>query len=65
MEKVICWLLILGGIYYVWQAGWFNGITEYFSEANKQAREEKVIHYEEGNNSTVKYKNVFDLIFKK
>ena len=31
----------------------------------KKAREEKVIHYEDGNNSTVKYKNVFDLIFKK
>ena len=41
MFKVICWLLIFGGIYYAWQAGWFNGINEYFSESARQARQEK------------------------
>ena len=65
MAKVICWLLIFGGIYYAWQAGWFNGINEYFSESNRQARQEKVIHHEDGSYDVVKYRNVFDLLLGK
>ena len=63
--KNFAWLILLGLLYFGWQAGWFNGITEYFSEANKQARQEKVIYHEDGSYDTVKYRNVIDLLLGK
>lgn len=65
MAKVFCWLIVLGALYYVYQAGWFNGIVEYFQDASKYSKQEKIIHHEDGSYSTIEYKNVFDLLLGK
>ena len=56
------WLVLLGILYYGWQAGWFDAIIDYFSESSRAAREEQVIEHEDGSITTVKYRNVFDVL---
>ena len=46
------WLVLLGILYYGWQAGWFDAIIDYFSESSRAAREERVIEHEDGLVST-------------
>ena len=45
-----------------YQAGLFNGIISYFDESAAKARQEKIIEHEDGGYTTVKYRNVFDLL---
>ena len=46
------WLILLGLLYFGWQAGWFDQILNYFSESSKQSRAEQVIEEEDGNTRT-------------
>ena len=62
MFKLIVWIIIFAGIYFAYQAGLFNGIINYFNESAMQARQEKVIEHEDGSYTTVRYRNVFDLL---
>ncbi len=62
MFKLIVWIIIFAGIYFAYQAGFFNGIINYFNESAIQARQEKVIEHEDGSYTTVRYRNVFDLL---
>lgn len=57
------WLVLLGVLFYGWQAGWFDAVINYFSESSMAARQEKVIEHEDGSITTVKYRNVLDVIF--
>ena len=61
MLRIFGWLIVLAILYYGYQSGWFTGIINYFSESTRNAREERVIEYEDGSFSTVKYRNVFDM----
>lgn len=65
MLRVFGWLVVLAVIYYGFQAGWFTGIINYFSESAKAARQEQVIEHDDGSITTVKYRNVFDLLLGK
>ena len=65
MLRAFGWLIVLMILYYGYQVGWFNGIMNYFSESSKNARQERVIEHEDGSISTVKYRNVFDLLLSK
>ena len=65
MLRVFGWLIVLIILYYGYQAGWYTGIINYFSESSKNAREERVIEHEDGSISTVKYRNVLDFLFTK
>lgn len=65
MLRVFGWLIVLIILYYGYQAGWFTGIINYFSESSKNAREERVIEHEDGSITTVKYRNVFDFLLSK
>ncbi len=62
MTRVLCWLIFLAIIYFGWQSGWFQPIFDYFSESARAARQEKVIHHEDGSYTEVKYRNVFDVL---
>ncbi len=59
MFKLFVWLLVFAGIYFAYQAGWFNSIISYFEES---ARQERVIEEEDGSITTIKYRNVIDLL---
>ena len=65
MLRVFGWLIVLIILYYGYQSGWFTGIINYFSESSRNARQERVIEHEDGSISTVKYRNVFDLLLSK
>lgn len=62
MLRIFGWLIFFALIYYGWQSGWFTPIFNYFSEASRAARQEKVIHHEDGSYTEVKYRNVFDVL---
>ena len=62
MLRIFGWLIFFAIIYYGWQAGWFTSVLDYFSESSKAARQEKVIHHEDGSYTEVKYRNVFDVL---
>ena len=62
MFKLFVWLLVFVGIYFAYQAGWFNSIISYFEESARQARQERVIEEEDGSITTIKYRNVIDLL---
>ncbi len=62
MFKLIVWIIIFAGIYFAYQAGMFNSIINYFDASAAKARQEKIIEHEDGGYTTVKYRNVFDLL---
>lgn len=62
MFKVFIWFIVLAGLYYAYQVGLFNNIMNYFSESSAQARQEKIIEHEDGGYTTVRYRNVIDLL---
>ncbi len=62
MFRIFGWLIVLAILYFGYQAGWFNAIINYFSESARQARQERVIEHEDGSYTTVKYRNVFDVL---
>ena len=65
MGKLFFWviviLLIVGG----YKAGVFDPVVNYFSESAKYARQEKIIQEEDGSITTVRYRNIFDLLLGK
>ncbi len=65
MFKILMWIVVFIAIFYAYQAGWFNNIANYFSESAKYGRQERVIEEDDGSITTVKYRNVFDLILGK
>lgn len=65
MVRVFVWLLIIGAAYFAYQAGFFHNIGNYFSESAAKARQEKVIEHEDGSYTTIKYRNVFDVLLNK
>lgn len=62
MGRILAWIVLLAGLFIGYQAHWFDGILEYFSNSSKQ---EKVIIEPDGSTTTVKYKNVFDILLNK
>ena len=62
MVKVFGWLIVLAILYFGWQAGWFNSIISYFSDSARAARQERVIEEEDGSITTVRYRNVIDIL---
>ncbi len=65
MFKVFVWLVVFACIYFAYQAGLFNSINSYFKEYTEKAKQEQIIEHEDGSYSTVRYRNVFDLLLGK
>ena len=65
MGRIIGQLIIIGLVYYGFQAGWFTSIANYFKDSYNKARQEQVIENSDGTITTVRYKSFFDLIMDK
>ena len=62
MGRIVGWLIIIGLVYYGFQAGWFTSIANYFKDSYNKARQEQVIENPDGSVTTVKYRNIFDML---
>ena len=62
MGKVLGWIVVIGLIYFGYQAGWFTSIINYFTDSYDKARQEQVIENPDGSVTTVKYRNIFDML---
>ncbi len=62
MFKILKWLIVLVCIYMAYQAGWFNTIFSYFSDSAENAKQEQVIENEDGSYTTVRYRNILDIL---
>ena len=62
MFKILMWIVLFVALFYAYQAGWFHNIANYFSESERYGRQERVIEEEDGSITTVRYRNVFDMV---
>lgn len=62
MDKLVLWIIFFVGLFLAYQAGWFDAVVQYFSDTEKYSRQEKVIENEDGSYSTVRYRNVIDIM---
>lgn len=62
MGKILGWLVVIGIIYFAYQAGWFNSIYNYFTDSANLATQEQVIETSDGTITTVRYKSIFDIL---
>ncbi len=65
MGKFIGWIVVIAIIFFAYQAGFFNSILDYFRLSAAKAGQEEVIEHEDGTITTVRYKNVFNVLFDK
>ena len=66
MEKSkIVWCLIIICVIVAYQMGIFDWIVQYFENSANKMQQETVTQNEDGSTTTVKYKNVFNVIFDK
>lgn len=61
MDKIVLWIVILLGVFMAYQAGWLNGVLEYFGQT-KNYGQERVIEEEDGTISTIRYRNIVDIM---
>ncbi len=61
MDKIVLWIVILLGLFMAYQAGWLNGVLEYFDHA-KNYGQERVIEEEDGSIKTIRYRNIVDIM---
>lgn len=62
MLRLIAWIIVIAAFYFAYQAGWFQGIANYFSESERFGRQERVIVEDDGSITTVRYRNVIDIL---
>lgn len=62
MGKVIGWVVFLIFIVWALQAGFFQTVFGYFQEAANRMTKEQVIHEADGSTTTIRYKNIFDIL---
>lgn len=65
MQRLLVWVVVIAGLFMGYKAGWFDFIIQYFSNSSAKARQEQVIENEDGSTTTVRYRNVFDLLLNK
>jgi hypothetical protein len=65
MGRAISWILIIICVIVAYQMGIFDWIVQYFENSANKMQQETVTQNEDGSTTTVKYKNVFNVIFDK
>ena len=65
MGRVLTWVFVIICIVVAYNAGLFNLIFNYFGDSANKMQQETVTENEDGSVTTVKYKNVFNVIFDK
>ena len=63
MGKVISWIVVAICLYLLWSAGIFDIIGNYFQTSAEKANREEVTYNADGSVTTVKYKNVLNMLF--
>ena len=65
MGRIISWILIVVCVIFAFKLGIFDWIIAYFENSANKMQEENVTHNPDGSTTTVRYKNVFNVIFDK
>ncbi len=65
MGKLVGWIVVLAVLFFAYQAGYFNPILDYFKLSAAKAGQEEVIEHEDGSITTVRYRNIFNILFDK
>lgn len=61
MDKIVLWIVIFIGLFMAYQAGWFNNLLDYIENA-KNYGQERVIEEDDGSLTTVRYRNIIDIV---
>lgn len=62
MYKLFLWLVFLLALFFAYKAGWFNSIVNYFVETDRYSKQEKVIENPDGSVTSVRYRNIIDIV---
>ena len=65
MGKVVGWIVVIAAVFFAYQAGFFNSILDYFALSAAKAGQEETIQNPDGSITTVRYKNIFNILFDK
>lgn len=65
MGRAFGWVVFLLILFIAYQAHWLDNIIDYISYTFNTSKQEKTIHNPDGSTTTVRYKNVFDIILNK
>ncbi len=62
MNKIIGLIVLLGGLYLGYQAHWFDEIINYVVDSYEKEKEEKVIYEPDGSITTIRHKNIIEIL---
>ena len=62
MYRFFLWLLLFICLFFAWKAGWFDSIVNYFVHTEEYSRQEHVIQEDDGSVTTVRYRNIVDIV---
>ncbi len=62
MGKVFGWIVVIVLIIVACKAGWVNSVINYFDSSYTKAKQERVIEESDGSVTTVRYRNIFDIL---
>ncbi len=60
MQKLVYFVIILILAYVAYQAKWFDGAIEYFTELSQHGAQDQVIYDEYGNTTTIEHKSIYN-----
>ncbi len=62
MKNALGWILLILVIIIAYKAGWLESIKNYFVNSSELSGKTEVIQEPDGSTTTIRYKNVVDLI---
>ena len=62
MSGLLKWIIIIAIIGFAYSSGFFDGIIKYFQNSYEYSQQEQVINEPDGSITTVRYKNIFDIL---
>ncbi len=57
--QILTWVIILGGLYYAYRAGWITAAINYFNTSYQRSQQEEVIEHDDGSITTIKHRSIF------
>ena len=62
MKQIIGWIIFLGLIWYAYQAGWITGAIDGVHEYYRNIKQPQVTEEADGTITTVRYRNLGDIL---
>ena len=62
MGKIFGWVVVIVLIIVAFKAGWVDSMIGYFDSSYSKAKQEKVIQEADGSTTTIRYRNIFDVL---